>query len=318
MNYMIYGEEAYQVRKAIDRVMKEEIGGRDDMNTATYQAQHSDMDTILADAMTIPFFSEKKCVVVENADFLSTKPTTTADLAKLEAYLNQPMNTTVLILTGTFAKLDLRKKNVKRMKDLCQIIVCNKLDRKGMPAYLQEQLQKRGLSLSPKALSCLIQRLPCDIGIIQNELDKLALYGDTIDETMVEQLISRSLEEDVFALVNAVVDKDIRRCFMIWEDLKVLNKDPIYLIALNSSQFHLLYQVKCAQLQGWTHPDEIAAEYSLHPYRVKLALGMIHRFSMDTLLNILAKLAQLDQSIKAGRIDKKLGFELFLLSLKEG
>ena len=45
---------------------------------------------------------------------------------------------------------------------------------------------------------------------------------------------------------------------------------------------------------------------------------MIHRFSMDTLLNILAKLAQLDQSIKAGRIDKKLGFELFLLSLKEG
>ena len=42
MNYMIYGEEAYQVRKAIDRVMKEEIGGRDDMNTATYQAQHSD------------------------------------------------------------------------------------------------------------------------------------------------------------------------------------------------------------------------------------------------------------------------------------
>lgn len=317
MNYIIYGEEAYQVHKTIERIMKKEIGGRDDMNTAVYQVQHTDLDTILADAMTIPFFGEKKCVLVENADFLSTTPTTNVDLAKLETYLLHPMDTTVLILSGSFAKLDLRKKNVKRMRDLCETIVCNKLDRKSMPAYIQEQVRKRGLSLSANGLDCLMKRLPCDIGIIQNELDKLALYGSEVEETMVKQLISRSLEEDVFALVNAVVDKNMRRCFSIWEDLQILNKDPIYLIALISSQFHLLYQVKCAQLQGLSQPDEIAAQYSFHPYRVKLAMGMVHRFSMDALLKILAQLAQLDQSIKAGRVDKKLGFELFLLGLKE-
>lgn len=317
MNYLIYGEEAYQVHKTIQRILKKEIGQRDDMNTAVYSMQNSDLDTILADAMTIPFFSEKKCVLVENADFLSTTPTKNVDLTKLEAYLQQPMDSTVLILSGSFAKLDQRKKSVKKMRDLCEVIVCNKLDRKSMPAYVKEQVQKRGLSLTPSTLDCLMKRLPCDIGVIQNELDKLALYHDSVDETVVKQLVSRSLEEDVFALVNAAVDKNMRRCFSIWEDLQVLNKDPIYLIVLISSQFQLLYQVKCAQLQGLTHPEEIAAQYSLHPYRVKLALGMAHRFSMDTLLKILAQLAQLDQSIKSGRVDKKLGFELFLLRLKE-
>ncbi len=317
MNYMIYGEEAYQVRKTIDRIIKKEIGCRDDMNTAVYQAQHADLDTILADAMTIPFFNEKKCVLVENADFLSTTPTKSVDLTKLEAYFQEPMDSTVLILSGTFAKLDMRKKSVKKMRSLCEVIVCNKLDRKSMPAYVHEQVQKRGLTLTPSTVNCLMKRLPCDIGIIQNELDKLALYDDVIDEHIVKQLVTRSLEEDVFALVNAVVDKNMRRCFSIWEDLQVLNKDPIYLIALISSQFHLLYQVKCAQLQGMTYPDEIASQCSLHPYRVKLALEIVHRFSIDKLLHVLAQLAQLDQSIKAGRVDKKLGFELFLLRLKE-
>lgn len=317
MNYIIYGAEAYRVRKQVDRVIKKEIGERDAMNTAVYQAQQVDAETILADAMTVPFLSEKKCVLVENADFLSTTPTVSSDLAKWEAYLSQPLESTVLILTGAFAKLDLRKKGVKRIRECCETIVCNKLDQQSLPTYIHEQIQKRHLTLTPSALDCLINRLPCDIGTIQNELDKLSLYGKTIDETVIEQLVPRSLEENVFALVNAVVDKNMRRCFAIWEDLQALNKDPIYLIALISSQFHLYYQVKCAQMQGMTRPDEIASQYGLHPYRVKLALGNVHRFSLDGLLKILAQLAQLDQSIKGGRIDKKLGFELFLLRLKE-
>ena len=61
---------------------------------------------------------------------------------------------------------------------------------------------------------------------------------------------------------------------------------------------------------------EIADYLKAHPYRVQLALSSIHNLSIQYLIHILEKLATLDQNLKAGRIDKKLGFEMFLLELQ--
>jgi len=316
MNYIIYGEEDYQIKNAVNGCIQKEIGTRDDMNTVVYSCYQSSLDVILADAQTISFFTEKKCILVEGADFLSSKDTTGYQLEPLLAYLKQPMESSVLIFTGNFAKLDMRKKAVKQISSLCKVIVCNRLDKNSLPVYVKEQLQKRRLTMSNHCFALLCERLPYDIGMIQSELDKLELCKQTIDEDLIQHLVTRSLEDDVFALVNAVVDKDAKKSFQIWNDLQVLNKDPIYLIALLSSQFHLLYQVKCALQQGMNRQDEIAAELGVHPYRVKLAMGICYRFTADDLLCVLASLADLDQAIKAGKVDKKLGFELFLLRLK--
>lgn len=313
MNYVIYGEEAYQIKNAINAAVKQEIGERDDMNTAVYSTLHTTSDEVLADAQTISFFTDKKCIIVEDCEFLSAKDSSDFQGEAVLEYLKNPMESTVLILTGTFAKPDMRKKIVKQILSLCKVIVCNRLDKNSLPSYVKEQLQKRNLQMSAHCFSLLCERLPYDAGMIQNELDKLELYGDTIDEALIAQLVTRSLEDDVFALVNAVVDQNRKRCFQIWQDLQVLNKDPIYLIALISSQFHLLYQVKCAMLQGLRRQDEIADMLGVHPYRVKLALGICHRFSADDLSATLNRLADLDQAIKSGRVDKTLGLELFLL-----
>lgn len=316
MNYVVHGEEQYQVRKAIDAIVLKEIGQRDELNTIVYDALQVDIDVILEEAQTIPFFTDCKCILVKNANFLSSSNDTEIDLERLEAYLQNPMESTVMILSGEFAKMDTRKKIVKKIGSLCKVSTCNKLDKDSMPAYLKEQLQKRQLHINNATFQTLCERLPYDIGVIQMELDKLELYGGDINEALIKQLVTRSLEEDVFALVNAVVEKNMKRVFQIWEDLQVLNKDPIYLIALIASQFHLLYQVKCAELQGLRKQDEIASQLGVHPYRVKLALPVCSRLSIDSILDVLQQLADLDQSIKAGRVDKTLGFELFLLKLK--
>lgn len=316
MNYVVHGEEQYQVRKAIDAIVLKEIGQRDELNTIVYDALQVDIDVILEEAQTIPFFTDRKCILVKNANFLSSSNDTEIDLERLEAYLQNPMESTVMILSGEFAKMDTRKKIVKKIGSLCKVSTCNKLDKDSLPAYLKEQLQKRQLHINNATFLTLCERLPYDIGVIQMELDKLELYGGDINEALIKQLVTRSLEEDVFALVNAVVEKNMKRVFQIWEDLQVLNKDPIYLIALIASQFHLLYQVKCAELQGLRKQDEIASQLGVHPYRVKLALPVCSRLSIDSILDVLQQLADLDQSIKAGRVDKTLGFELFLLKLK--
>lgn len=316
MNYVVYGEEQYQVKKQINAIISKEIGNRDEMNTVHYDALQVSLDVILEDAQTIPFFADKKVIIVNHANFLSSTNDTEIDLARLEEYLENPMDETIMILSGDFAKLDARKKIVKKISSLCQVSVCNKLDKVSLPNYIQAEVKKRGIQIRPDAMRELSNRLPFDIASIQNELDKLALYDDEITVLIVKQLVTRSLEEDVFLLVNAVVEKNIKQCFHIWADLQVLNKDPIYLIALIASQFHLLYQVKVCLLKKITHQDNIAQSLSVHPYRVKLAIPVCQRLSIDDILLRLHQLAELDQNIKAGKIEKNIGFEMFLLKVK--
>ena len=219
------------------------------------------------------------------------------------------------MLIGDFEKLDARKKIVKKVQKTCKVLQYRKLDEQGKQSYVQEQVKKRSLQIEPSAMQALLRRLPLDIRTIQTEMEKLELYGGVISSDVVERLVTRPLEEDVFQLVNAVVDRDLRKSFHMWQGLCVLNKDAIYLIALLAAQFRFLYEVKALMLHG-KGKDAIKDELKAHPYRVQLAMKTAQRLGIGYLMHILEQLATLDQNLKAGRLDKKLGFEMFLLGIQ--
>lgn len=315
MNYILYGEEQYELSQALKRILKQHHIEEQDLNMITYDALHSDMQTIMEDAMTIPFFADKKVILVRNANFLSTNNDTDMDITLLEKYLESPMESTILILTGSFEKMDARKKIVKKLQKCCKVLQFHKLDALGKENYIREEIQRRNLQVDANAIALLHDRLPFDIRSIKTDFDKLELYQDFITPQVVEQLITRPLEDDVFQLVNAVVDRDLKKAFTLWQDLCVLNKDAIYLIALLAGQFRFLYQVKTLMEQG-NGKEGIVSRLAAHPYRVQLTMQTARRLSTPYLMLILSKLAQLDQKLKGGVLDKKLGFELFLLELQ--
>lgn len=317
MNYILYGEEHYLLEESLKRIIKEHVQQEDDLNTVTYDASRSELAVVLDDAKTIPFFSDKKIIVVTHATFLSASDDTNWDVEALDAYLQNPMDTTIMIFVGEFAKLDARKKIVKSMQKACKVLQYSRLDDSSKINYIRQELNKRQIHVQAEAMSELEKRLPCDIQTIRNEIDKLAICGGEIDLNGVQLLVTRPLEEDVFVLVNAVVKNDLKTALHLWNDLCVLNKDAIYLIALLASQFRFLYQVKTLMMQGYNKTD-ITSQLKAHPYRVQVSMQNCTHLELAHILEILAQLAELDQKLKGGQLDKKLGFELFLLQLKKG
>ena len=315
MNYVLYGEEQYELESALSRILKQHHIEKDDLNMITYDALQSDMQTIMEDATTIPFFAEQKVILVRNANFLSTVNDTDMDISLLDKYLDAPMESTILIFTGSFEKMDARKKIVKKMQKTCKVLQFHRLDALGKQNYIREEIKRRNLSVEPNAFLELDQRLPLDIRSIKAEMEKLELFGGVIDVSVVEQLVNRPLEDDVFQLVNAVVDRDLKKAFSLWYDLCVLNKHAIYLTALLAGQFRFLYQVKVLMDQG-AGKDMIVSKLGAHPYRVQITMQNARKLSTPYLLHILSKLAVLDQKMKGGQLDKKLGFEMFLLELQ--
>lgn len=69
MNYVLYGEEHYLIKKELDRILEKNITFEKEMNTAFFDASKSSMEEIIADAQTIPFLVTIKLLLLIKRTF---------------------------------------------------------------------------------------------------------------------------------------------------------------------------------------------------------------------------------------------------------
>lgn len=314
MNYLVIGNESFLLKKQLNEILQQNSMEQNSMDTIFYDGSSNDFSitAVIDDCNMLPFFNEKKTVILNNPVFLSTqKALNDGDSALLEKYLKNPSPMTDLIFYGDVT-LDKRKKMVKLIQASCRAYQCDRLSPQEFNTYVSKQLNQAHIAITNDGKTTLMSRLPNDLENFHSELDKMGLYGSQLDSEAITKLISRPLDEDVFHLVNDVVNRNMKGALHLWNDLYMLNKDPIYLVALLASQFRLLYQVKTYLDLGYRERD-IQKELKVHPFRVTKAIESLRGLSKERCLEILNALAELDQSFKMGLIDKKAGFELFLI-----
>ena len=80
----------------------------------TFDLNEQPIDYVIDEADTIPFFTERKCIIAKNASFLKAaekgKEKIDHDLKRLESWLENPTDTAVTVFIAPYEKLDERKK----------------------------------------------------------------------------------------------------------------------------------------------------------------------------------------------------------------
>ena len=176
-------------------------------------------------------------------------------------------------------------------------------------------LKKFSFNIDNDALNLFINKLNDDLYVITSELDKMILYKDnkkTINLDDVRLVTSKIINSDIFDLIDAITKKNINEALALYDDLVLMQEEEIKLIVILANQFRLIYQVKEMYKMGYSELD-IANSLDVHPYRVKLAKNI--DISSNDAIKYLRKLANLDELIKTGKIDKKEGFYKFMLSI---
>lgn len=313
MNYILFGEEEYLIEKRVEELLRKTLGDDYKISAVTYNALETPMQTILDDASMLPFFSDRKVIVINQPFFLtaSLQAPQPFDETELIAYCESGSSFCDLIFVCPYP-LDERRKLVKQLRKLCVVEEFKKLDSHDIARMVRSELKAAEADIKDRDIDYLCQCLQGDIMTIKKELEKLKLYDGMIDREVIDALISRPLEDNVFELVNAVLAKDVKRSFAIWQDFLILNKEPLQLIGALAAQFRFCYQVAYLSSQG-LQDDEIGRELGCKPYRVTKTKQVIKRRSPQQFLGVLSELSDLDQNIKLGVIDKKNGFELFLI-----
>ncbi len=311
MIYVLYGIEQYLVVKERQAIIKKYVED-ESMNVTYYDASKTTMEEIINDAQTTPFFADYKCIVAQQAKFLSGSSSEGANIPLLEKYMSNQNQSTILIFELDHDKLDQRKNIVKKMKKEAHVKEFKQLDDARRNQFLQSEIKKRNIVMSHSALEECKYRMGSSMSKIMQELDKLATYSLKIEKEDVMALVQRPLEDNVFDMFNALIAQNFKKVYQLWKDFDSQNQEVIALIALLASQYRFLQQVKVLDHEGFSK-SEITKELKAHPFRVEKTLAMCHKIKMKTLNTVLYDLADLDQRIKSGRIDKKLGFELFLV-----
>ena len=89
--YLLYGEEAF-LRRSYRNRLKELITDGDEMNYAYYEGAGIDVSAVIDLAQTMPFFVERRLIVVENSGWFSGK-----DASALVQVLDELPESTYLI-----------------------------------------------------------------------------------------------------------------------------------------------------------------------------------------------------------------------------
>ena len=172
------------------------------------------------------------------------------------------------------------------------------------------------VQLSPKASARFILSTYPDIDRAYQDLKKLSVYGTTIDESIVIDLIKPNLEENVFELTNQLMAENIKQALKIYRDFTTLQVEPTLLISLLGKHFQLFAKVVHLSGQG-KDSYAISQLIKIHEYRVRLMMQGKKRFPLHRIHRILLSLDSLDRRIKKGLQDKVEGLSWWIVNFTE-
>ncbi|MEI4769485.1 DNA polymerase III subunit delta [Psychrobacillus sp. FJAT-51614] len=316
--YLLYGTEAYFIEETLKK-LKRQLNENGEVEVINFDLEENNIEEVIYEADTIPFFSERKLVIAKNAFFLKAaekgKEKIVHDTVLLEKWVQSPSPTSVTVFIAPYEKLDERKKITKAMKQFANVIEASSLQAHDLKGWILHEVSNLGKIISDEAVDCLIEIGGTNLVHLQTELMKIATYlgeQEEIEISTVKMLLVRTLEQDVFSLGNAYLTGNKGEAIEIYHDLLKRKEDPLKLNALIATQVRLMIQVGHLKKKGY-HAQQIANQLKVHPYRVKLLFDNPNLQNEKKLLSTLNDLATVDLQLKTLNINRDRILEMFLM-----
>lgn len=315
--YLLYGTEEYlkknYKKKLIEALLPEGADGS--MNYSAY-GENSDAKEIVAQAQTMPFFADRRVIVVENSAFFSAKGRK-EDREVLEAYFEAPCESTVLI----FVEQDVKKtfKAVKLIAEKGLVLELAPWQGETLKRWILSRVAKSGLKITNDAYNEFLARtaMKTDSGdmmeVMDNELEKLLSYcagQEVIGLDDVESIVSGQVNAKVFSLVDAIVENDESEVMRLYSDLMITREPPEKILSLMEQQFMQLK--KTASMVKNHLSDREMTEVLKQDWLVRKNRRLLNRISEREIDRILKQAEDVDFRVKSGKMDHGIALEVFL------
>jgi len=183
---VLHGDEVFLIDDAIRNITNKYLSQDfKEMNYTKFEKIEDSFNEFYETVTTFPFMSDKKVIVVNESDFMtSTGSLNKAYEDKLISLLSSENSTSIVIFVLKNKKPDTRKKMVKIFKDNNSIYEIKKLEEGELINWIVEGFKAKGLKINPSnanyiALNCgyLDYESVVNLYDINNEIDKIYSYA---------------------------------------------------------------------------------------------------------------------------------------------
>lgn len=316
--YLLTGLEQHIFDSTIKR-LKKAMAFDDEASVIRFDLEETPIEIVIEEADTLPFLEERKLLIVSNPTFLTAqdrgREKVVHNLDVFETWLDNPSPTATVVFLAPYEKLDARKRITKKMQKVSTVIEANRLEGRDLTTWVQQEAKAQGTHISPEAAEYLIKIAGGGLLSLTAEIDKMATYlsGEgEITSDVIDMLIPRTPEMDVFRLTDAYLAGNISDTVSIYHDLLRNGEEPIMLTSLISVQIRLMIHVLSLRRKGYQQ-HQIAKTLKVHPYRVKLMMENRTVPSEKRLLDVLNQLASIDYKLKSTSGKRERILELFFM-----
>ncbi len=285
--YFLHGKESYFIDAIADQVEDGVLSESEKaFNFTVLYGKDTDHMTVVDNARRYPMMSSHQVVILKEAQEMKT-------LKNLQTYVENPMQTTILVICHKHKKLNLNSGFGKALKAKGVVFESKPLYDNQVGGWIKKYLQAKKLKIDPNAAELVGEYLGTDLSKVANELDKLAINlpaGTEVTNHHIEEHIGISKDYNVFELQKAIAERDVLKANRIVKYFTAnARKHPMpVLIGSLYNYFSKIYMLQF--LRNASEKEQMSAlklhsPFFLKEYRV--AIRNYNRNHTEKALNIL-------------------------------
>ncbi|MEA4922617.1 MAG: DNA polymerase III subunit delta [Eubacteriaceae bacterium] len=327
--FFLRGKEQYLVEWACDTIIKKYVNeATRTLDLVRFEPGAFDMDAVIEACETIPLFSEKKVVILDNFYLLWGKDRDKQfDEEKRDIfkdYIREIPDTAILVVAVPAAPTyKLEKYGNSTSKALAAAgkeYDFGPLSGRQLLGFMKKRLVAGGKTASRATMEMLIAESgylneEIDYGLFQldNDLKKIMALaeGDEIRPEDVMKGISDNLEHNTFKLLDSICSNRKAEGFRLIRELLLSGHSTFELLGGIINQLELMQEVKEMKNLGSGVP-QMAKILGKHQYPIKKAIGFSEKYSEAQVKSMLQKAFEVEKNIKRGILKEEMALEMFV------
>ena len=305
--YLLYGDEAYLKQQYKHNLVKALNPDGDTMNFNHYEGKGVDVKQLIDLCETMPFFADRRVILLEDTGFFKNKSEELADYMKeLPDYL---------CMVFVESEVDKRNRMYKAVKACGTIAEFARQDEKTLMRWAAGILGKAGKKITQRDMELLLTKTGTDMGNLRMELEKLICYTegrDVVTAEDIEEICTTQTTNRIFDMVRAVTEKNQKRALDLYYDLLTLKEPPMRILFLLAKQYRQLLQVKQFAEAGLAQ-QEMASKLGVPSFAVRKIASCARAYTISELEQAIKDFVDAEESVKTGRLEDKLSVELLII-----
>ena len=306
-SYLLYGEEAYLRTQYKNRLKNALADPSDTMNFSRFEGKGINPAEIISLAETLPFFAERRLILIEDSGFFKNKCDELAD------YLPNMPDTTCLLFVET--EVDKRNRLYKAVQKYGRVTEFQLQDERTLMKWILGTHKKENKKITESTLQLFLERTGSDMENIHMELEKLLSYTigrEVITSEDVEEICTMQTTGQIFEMIRAIAEKKQRLALDLYYDLLALKEPPMRILFLIARQFNQLLLVKSLTAKGMDRAS-VASKAQVAPFIAGRLMTQAKSFTMQQLRNAVQDCVDAEEAVKTGRMTDVLSVEILIV-----